>query len=132
MTDLFIFGCEGLVAPVDHDGDLVSVVAGTDLLVRETLDVLSTGELTRPRLLLSERDSYPHHLPGVGTDRANIPPSLPRTITVINILSMVAVNTRYDVLQIRSLPEVIGRPGVRLAPLMFLSGLAVPGDAVFV
>ena len=132
LTDLFELGCEGLVAPVDHDGHLVAVVAGADLLVRETLDVLRTGELAWPRVLLSEGDPYPHHLPGVRTDRTNIPPSLPTTITDINILSMVAVNTRYDLLQIRSLSEVIGRPGVRLAPLVFLSGLAVPSDAVFV
>ena len=133
VTHLLEFGCEGLVAPVDHDGNLVAVVAGTDLLVRETLDVLRTGELAWPRVLLSEGDSYPHHLPGVRTDGTDIPPSLPTTITDINILSiMVAVNTRYDLLQIRSLPEVIGRPGVRLAPLVFLSGLAVPSDAVFV
>ena len=107
MTDLFIFGCEGLVAPVDHDGDLVSVVAGTDLLVRETLYVLSTGELTRPGVLLRERDSYPHHLPSVGTDRTNIPPCLTRTITGISIAAVVAVYTGYDVFKIRSLSEII-------------------------
>ena len=107
MTHLLEFGCERLVAPVDHDGDLVSVVAGTDLLVRETLDVLSTGELTRPGVLLSERDSYPDHLPSVGTDRTNIPPSLPRTITDISIATMVPVYTGYDVFKIRSLSEII-------------------------
>ena len=108
VTHLLEFGCEGLVAPVDHDGHLVSVIAGTDLLVRQPLDVLSTRELTRPGVLLSEGNSDPHHLPGVGTDRTNIPPSLPRTITDINFATMVAVNTGYDVFQIRSLSEVIG------------------------
>ena len=33
VTHLEIFSCEGLVAPVDPDGDLVAVVAGADLLV---------------------------------------------------------------------------------------------------
>ena len=112
MTDLFVFGCESLVAPVDHDGHLVPVIAGTDLLVGETLDVLRTGELSGPVVLLSERDSYPHHLASVRTDRSNIPPSLPRTITDINIFPVVAVNTRYDVFQVRRLPEIVGRSGV--------------------
>ena len=107
MTDLFVFGCESLVAPVDHDGHLVPVIAGTDLLVGETLDVLRTGELSGPVVLLSERDSYPHHLASVRTDRSNIPPSLLRTITDINIATMIAVNTGYDFFQIRSLSEVI-------------------------
>ena len=131
MTHLLVFGCEVLVTPVDHDGDLVSVVAGTDLLVRQTLDVLSTGELTRPRLLLSERDSYPHHLPSVRTDRTNVPPSLPRTITAITVPAMVPVYTGNDLFEIRSLSEVIRGPGVGLPPLVFLGGLVVTGDDVF-
>lgn len=83
------------------------VVAGTDLLVRETLNVLRTGELTRPRVLLRERDSYPDDLPSVGTDWTDIPPAPPRTITDISIATMVPVNTGYDVFKIRSLSEII-------------------------
>ena len=106
--------CQGLVASVDFDGDFVTIVDWTDLLISDPLDVLRAVTLTIVTVLLgSERNLDPDHFTSVRTDHSSV---------VGVVITNIAVHiSSEDILQLWSLAIVVRRPVVGGSALVFVT-----------